>query len=67
MLASGETSARDVTQAALDTIDEREPEINAFISVDADDALNQAETIDQKRSRGEPLGALAGIPVAVRT
>ena len=66
LLSSGETNAREVTQAALDTIDEREPEINAFISVDADEALRQAEIIDDKRSRGESLGALAGIPVAIK-
>ena len=61
MLASGEICALDVTRSALDTIEKREPEINAFISVNADEALRQAQTVDDKRIRGEPLGALAGI------
>jgi len=66
MLASGETCALEVTRAALDTIEEREPGINAFISVDTEGALRQAEAIDDKRRRGQPLGVLAGIPVAVK-
>ena len=66
MMASGETSATEVTRAALDTIEKREPEINAFISVDADGALLQAEAVDDKRRRGQPVGTLAGIPVAVK-
>ena len=66
MLASGETCAVEVTRASLDAIDEREPAINAFISVDADEALRQAAAIDAKRASGQPLGALAGIPVAVK-
>lgn len=66
MLASGEICALDVTRAALDTIEKREPEINAFISVNADEALRQAQAVDDKRKRGQPLGSLAGIPVAVK-
>ena len=66
MFASGETCAVEVTRAALDAIDRREPEINAFISVDADEALRQAQSVDDRRASGQPLGALAGIPVAIK-
>jgi aspartyl-tRNA(Asn)/glutamyl-tRNA(Gln) amidotransferase subunit A len=34
--------------------------------VNEEDALQQARTVDAKRKRGEPLGALAGIPIAIK-
>ena len=41
-------------------------EVKAFLHVAADDALAQARAVDRKRAAGEPLGALAGVPVAVK-
>jgi aspartyl-tRNA(Asn)/glutamyl-tRNA(Gln) amidotransferase subunit A len=41
-------------------------EVKAFLHVAADDALAQAREVDRKRAAGEPLGALAGVPVAVK-
>ncbi len=65
-LRSGEISSVDVTASVLDAIADSEPAINAFISVDGEGALTQAEAVDRKRARGEDLGPLAGIPVAVK-
>jgi aspartyl-tRNA(Asn)/glutamyl-tRNA(Gln) amidotransferase subunit A len=65
-LAAREISARELTQACLDRIEQADPQVRAFLRVDAEGALRQAEQIDQRRARGEPLGSLAGIPVAIK-
>jgi aspartyl-tRNA(Asn)/glutamyl-tRNA(Gln) amidotransferase subunit A len=65
-LEAGDLSARQATQAVLDHIEANDDRINAYISVDADSALAQADAIDQARQRGEALGPLAGVPLAVK-
>ena len=42
-LAAGEVSAREAMQACLDRIDAVDDRVNAFISLDRDDALGQAD------------------------
>src|SRR5690606_115318 len=64
MVASGEVSAVEVTQAHLDRIAEVEPKIDAFLHVAAEAALEQARAVDERRAKGERLGPLAGVPVA---
>ena len=65
-LAAGDISAADVTRAFLDRIYEHDQRIAAFLRVDAEAALARADEIDQKRAAGQPLGRLAGLPVAVK-
>ena len=65
-LNSKELSSVDVTTACLETIRRRDPSINAFLFVDHDDAIKQAEEVDRKRAAGEPIGLLAGVPVAIK-
>ena len=65
-LQSGEVTSRGITSASLDRIAEVDGDINAFITVDTEGALAQADAIDQKRASGEALGPLAGIPVALK-
>ena len=65
-LQNREVTARELIQATLDRIDAVDGQINAYISVDATGALAQADAIDQRRERGESLGALAGIPLALK-
>ena len=40
--------------------------IKAFLHVDRAEALRQAEAVEQKRRQGQPLGRLAGLPVALK-
>lgn len=63
---SGEKSAEEITRGFLDVIAQKNPEINAFVEVFEEGALARAKELDQKRARGEKLGALAGIPVAIK-
>ena len=66
LLAQGEVSAVGVTQAYLDRIAACDQQIGAFLRVDADAALARATDIDRRRQAGQPLGKLAGLPVAVK-
>jgi aspartyl-tRNA(Asn)/glutamyl-tRNA(Gln) amidotransferase subunit A len=65
-ITAGDVSAAEVTQAHLDRIGAVDGDVKAFLHVAADDALAQAREVDRKRAAGEPLGALAGVPVAVK-
>jgi aspartyl-tRNA(Asn)/glutamyl-tRNA(Gln) amidotransferase subunit A len=66
VVAAGDASATEVTQAHLDRIAAVDSRVRAFLHVSADDALAQARRVDHLRAAGEPLGALAGVPVAVK-
>jgi aspartyl-tRNA(Asn)/glutamyl-tRNA(Gln) amidotransferase subunit A len=61
----GDVSAESLTQAALAKIAETKP-LNAYISVLADEALARARGLDKRRSAGEALGPLAGVPIAIK-
>ena len=65
-LRTGEVASAEATRAYLDRIAELNPKLNAFLRVDADRALSAAKEIDSRRARGETLGLLAGLPVAVK-
>jgi aspartyl-tRNA(Asn)/glutamyl-tRNA(Gln) amidotransferase subunit A len=65
-LAAGDVLATDVTRAFLDRIEDCDGQIAAFLRVDAEAALAQADEIDQKRAAGRPVGRLAGLPVAIK-
>ena len=62
----GSVTAEAVTRGALDVIARKNPEINAFVEVFGEEALQRARAVDQKRARGEKLGALAGVPVGIK-
>ncbi|MGO0122539.1 Asp-tRNA(Asn)/Glu-tRNA(Gln) amidotransferase subunit GatA [Desulfothermobacter acidiphilus] len=62
----GEISAREIVDAYLERIKQVEPRVKAFLSLCEDRARRQAEELDRSRSAKEPLGPLAGIPVAIK-
>ena len=59
-------SATEVTRAHLDRIAAVDDRVHAFLHVAADSALEQAAAIDERRTAGDDLGPLAGVPVAVK-
>lgn len=65
-LGAGTVTSTAVTTAHLDAIAAHDARVSAFLHVDRDAALQQAAAIDAKRQRGEPLGLLAGLPVAIK-
>ncbi len=62
LLAAGEVTSEEITQAALDRIDTHGAELNAFITVTAERALDQARESDKRRAAGD-VRALEGLPV----
>ncbi len=65
LLASGDVSSVEATQAHLDRIAAVDGEIHAFLHIN-DGALEQARAIDDRRAAGEELHPLAGAPVAIK-
>jgi len=63
---SGEASAVQLTQDCLEAARRLNPKLNAFVRLMADEALAAARQADAARSAGRPLGALHGIPIAVK-
>src|SRR6516162_3348280 len=66
LLSNGDATAESVAAAFLKAIGEREPRVKAFLHVDEANVLGQARAVDAKRKRGEKLGPLAGVPVAIK-
>jgi aspartyl-tRNA(Asn)/glutamyl-tRNA(Gln) amidotransferase subunit A len=64
--ASGQAAAVQIADAFLATYRQREPKLKAFTSLDEGAIRQQAAAVDAKRSAGQPLGKLAGVPVAVK-
>lgn len=56
----------EVTQAALDRIATYEPQVNAFVLVDAEKALADAKASERRWQEGKPLGFVDGIPTTVK-
>src|SRR5215210_1618747 len=65
-LNAGAVSAKEVARAYLDRVDRHDGRLGAFLHRNPDQVLEQARAVDQKRQRGEPVGALAGVPVAIK-
>ncbi|HEV3442993.1 MAG TPA: amidase family protein, partial [Gemmataceae bacterium] len=66
LLSCGEITSEALTGSFLQVIRQRDPQVRAFLHVDETTALEQARSVDAKRKRGEALGLLAGLPVAVK-
>jgi aspartyl-tRNA(Asn)/glutamyl-tRNA(Gln) amidotransferase subunit A len=65
-VASGELSASEVTAAALERTAATEGLVGAYLRIDERGALERATALDRRRARGEGLGPLAGVPVALK-
>jgi aspartyl-tRNA(Asn)/glutamyl-tRNA(Gln) amidotransferase subunit A len=65
-LDSGELSSVEVVQAHLDRIAAVDGDVHAYLHVDGEGALAAARDVDRRRSSGEDLHVLAGVPIAVK-
>jgi aspartyl-tRNA(Asn)/glutamyl-tRNA(Gln) amidotransferase subunit A len=65
-VAAGEVSAVEVAQAHLDRITDVDQQVRAFLHVAPDAALAAAAAVDRRRADGQPLGPLAGVPLALK-
>jgi aspartyl-tRNA(Asn)/glutamyl-tRNA(Gln) amidotransferase subunit A len=64
-VARGEISAVALTERALGRM-QAQNGLHAFLHVARDAALAAAAAVDGKRRRGEPLGKLSGVPIAIK-
>ncbi len=65
-LRSGELSARELLQATMERATLTEAELHAYLTIDREGAQAAAAAADEAHARGESLGSLHGIPVAVK-
>ena len=65
-IVAGELSPVALTEAHLERIERANGELNVFRTVAAERALEQAQRIEDAARLGDPLGPLAGIPVALK-
>lgn len=65
-IAAGDATAADAVEASLERIERRNPGVNAFSVVLADEARAEAARLDERRGAGEPVGPLHGVPVAIK-
>ncbi|MGI9861732.1 Asp-tRNA(Asn)/Glu-tRNA(Gln) amidotransferase subunit GatA [Moorella naiadis] len=66
LLQRREVSAVEATEALIDRIEALDGRVQAFVTRTAEQALEQARSIDAARARGEELGPLAGVPMAMK-
>ena len=66
LLEKKEVSSVEITKSVIDRIEKTDKDIQAYISYNFEDALKKAEKVDEKIAKGEALGKMAGVPVAVK-
>lgn len=65
-IVSGKATATGLAEAHYARIAERDGEINSYLALSRDRAMEQAAKIDQMAARGETLPVLAGVPVGIK-
>jgi aspartyl-tRNA(Asn)/glutamyl-tRNA(Gln) amidotransferase subunit A len=66
LLVKREVSSREATEALYRRIEEVDRKINAYLLLTEDEAFRQADQVDHKIGRGEKIGDLAGVPIALK-
>jgi aspartyl-tRNA(Asn)/glutamyl-tRNA(Gln) amidotransferase subunit A len=67
LLNKREISNREIIEAVLGQIEAIDASVNAFLTVrDREHLLEEADAFDRARLRGETVGPLAGLPVAIK-
>ena len=66
LIVQRKVSASEVARAHFELIEKRDKEVRAYLQLCPELAFEQAARIDRQIAAGEPVGALAGIPVAIK-
>ncbi len=66
LLQRRELSAVELAEAQLERIGALDGRIRAYLTVTEELALSRAAAVDKKIAAGEPIGPLAGIPMALK-
>ena len=65
-LQKDELTSEEIVKAYVDRINDKEKDVNAFVTTLCDEALEKAKEIDEKKKNGEKLSSLAGIPIGIK-
>ena len=65
-LQNKEITIKEITESYCDRINEKEPEVGAFVTTYLDEAKKKAGDIQEKIDNGEDLGDFAGIPIGIK-
>ncbi|MHC4620799.1 MAG: Asp-tRNA(Asn)/Glu-tRNA(Gln) amidotransferase subunit GatA [Planctomycetota bacterium] len=65
-IAAGQVKSIAATEAVFEAIDRCEPVVGAYISTFREEAMGKAREVDERVAAGEPVGVLAGVPVAIK-
>lgn len=63
---AGALKSVDLVEALLARIEQHNPRLNAIVTLDAAQARRQARAADEALERGEPTGALHGVPITIK-
>lgn len=66
MLKNKKVSSKEITTSVFERIKNVEPQVQAYVTLDEENALKKAEEVDAKISAGEALSPLAGIPIGIK-
>ena len=61
-----EISCEEVIDFYIKEIEKKEDKIDSFLSLDKENAIKKAKYLDEKIVKGEKVGLLAGIPIAIK-
>ena len=65
-LEKKELTVTEITKAYVDRINEKEKDVEAFVTLMTDEAIKEAKEIEEKINNGESLSSLAGIPIGLK-
>lgn len=65
-LRNKELTVKEITKAYVDRINEKEKDVQAFVTILTEEAENKAEEIQKKIDNKEIEGELAGIPIGIK-
>ena len=66
MIKNKEISSAELTKSVFDRIKTVEDKVDAYLTLDEENAMKKAAEIDEKLANGEELSPLAGIPVGIK-
>ena len=65
-LKNKEITITEITKAYTDRINEKEKDVQAFVTILTDEANKKAQIIQQNIEKGEITGEFAGIPIGIK-
>ena len=65
-VGAGKPSATQVAELCYQEIENKDPAIHAYLALSRERALAKAADVDRAAAKGEPLPALAGVPIGVK-